>query len=208
MKSSSIIFMLLFGLGFTACQAVRSGSSLSITATSKQEMTVSSQTSQIQTNTTSSENLSVTPVDVMEPIRISTIAEAEKLAGFNVQEPAYLPEGVSFDFATYQEMPNPSVTLYFKIIHAQFGDMGVFFQILQELQEKAPPDVTSCDLSTDGICEILQFGAIPVVYHHYSGGTEGLDWYYDGFAYRLLRTAGEPGKVYKDELVKVVDSMK
>jgi len=38
-------------------------------------------------------------------------------------------------------------------------------------------------------------------------GLNGLDWFNDGVAFRLLRTAGEPNKVYKDELMKVVDSM-
>ena len=40
-----------------------------------------------------------------------------------------------------------------------------------------------------------------------AGGTEELDWYADGFVFRLLRTAGEPEKIYKVELVKVVESM-
>jgi hypothetical protein len=36
-----------------------------------------------------------------------TIAEVEGLAGFDVKEPTYLPEGVSFDHATYQTSPSP-----------------------------------------------------------------------------------------------------
>jgi hypothetical protein len=47
-----------------------------------------------------------------------------------------------------------------------------------------------------------------VVYRQSPAGPEGLDWYADGFVFRLLRTAGEPTKIYKDELVKVVESMK
>jgi hypothetical protein len=36
-----------------------------------------------------------------------------------------------------------------------------------------------------------------------------LDWGgADGFAFRILRTAGEPNKIYKDELLKVIGSMK
>jgi len=84
--------------------------------------------------------------------------------------------------------------------------MGLFFHINQESQPEAPADVTACGENVTG-CEVLQIGGVPVVYHLYDGGTEGLDWYADGFVFRLLRTAGEPGKIYKDELVKVVESM-
>lgn len=135
-----------------------------------------------------------------------SIAEAENLAGFDVKEPAYLPQGVSFVSATYQTTPNPNVTQQFKIVHDEYGDMGNFFQIMQEIQSEAPPDVLSCGENTEG-CEVLQINNVPVVYHQNPSGPEGLDWYADGFVFRLLRTAGEPNKVYKDELIKVVESM-
>ena len=85
--------------------------------------------------------------------------------------------------------------------------MGPFFQITQEPQTEARPDTTSCGNVTQG-CEVLSINDMTVVYRLNPGGTEGLDWYADGFAFHLLRTAGEPDKVYKDELVKVVESMK
>lgn len=135
-----------------------------------------------------------------------TIAEVKKLAGFDVREPAYLPAGVSFEYATYQKLPSPSVTLHFKLIHETYGDMGAFFQIMQEMQQKAPADVVSCGAATDG-CAVLQIKTTPVVYHRSPAGPEGLDWYRDGFTFRLFRMAGEPNKVYKEELVKVVESM-
>jgi hypothetical protein len=135
-----------------------------------------------------------------------TIQEVEKLTGFTVKEPTYLPAGVSFEYATYEEVPAPSVVLYFKIIHEQFGDMGTFFQIRQEQNTSAPADTASCTGYTEG-CEVLQLNNVPVVYNSYAGGTEGLSWFSDGISYRLLRTAGEPNKVYQDELVKVVESM-
>lgn len=135
-----------------------------------------------------------------------TIAEAETLAGFDVKEPAYVPQGVSFVSATYQATPNPNVTLQFRIVHETYGDMGNFFQIRQEVQSEAPPDVLSCGENTEG-CEIIQINNMPVVYHQNPSGPEGLDWYADGFVFRLLRTAGEPNKIYKDELIKVVESM-
>ena len=141
------------------------------------------------------------------PLRVASVAEAENLAGFKIQQPSYLPDGVSLDFMTYQSSLAPQVTLHYKIVHPQFGDMGGFFQLVQVPQSAAPPDTTSCATTTDGVCEVLSIGATPIVYHHYSGGTEGLDWHRDGFAFRLLRTAGEPGKVYKDELVQVVASL-
>ena len=141
-----------------------------------------------------------------------TIAEVEALAGFDVKAPVYLPKGVSFEFATYQKAPDPIVTLYFKIIHEQYGDMGRFFQLMQESQKEAPPDVASCGESVEG-CELLKIGDTSVVYRQYASptgegmGTEGLDWYADGFVFRLLRVAGEPNKIYKEELLKVVSSM-
>lgn len=137
---------------------------------------------------------------------ITSIADAEKLAGFDVKEPTYLPKGVSLASASYQSTPNPIVILQFKLNHETYGEMGNFFQVVQELQGEPPADVLSCGENPDG-CEILQINNVPVVYRQNQGGTEGLDWYADGFVFRLLRTAGEPNKVYKDELIKVVESM-
>lgn len=134
------------------------------------------------------------------------IADVENQAGFDIKEPAYLPQGVSFDTATYQTAPNPYVILQFTLKHEEYGEMGNFFQIMQESQSEAPADVLSCEANTEG-CEVLQVNNIPVVYHQNPAGPEGLDWYADGFVFRLLRTAGEPNKIYKDELVKVVESM-
>lgn len=137
---------------------------------------------------------------------ITSITDAEKLAGFDVKEPTYLPEGVSLASASYQSTPNPIVVLQFKINHETYGEMGNFFQIVQELQSEPPADVLSCGENPDG-CEVLQINNVPVVYHQNPTGPEGMDWYADGFVFRLLRTAGEPNKVYKDELIKVVESM-
>lgn len=134
------------------------------------------------------------------------IADVEKQAGFDVKEPTYLPPGVSFDTATYQSTPSPYVLLQFKITHEEYGDMGNFFQIMQEAQSEAPADVLSCGANAEG-CEVFQVNNILVVYHQNPAGPEGLDWYADGVVYRLLRTAGEPNKDYKAELVKVVASM-
>jgi hypothetical protein len=86
-----------------------------------------------------------------------TIAEVEQLAGFDIKEPAYLPSGVSFDYATYQKSPTPNVTLHFKIVHQTYGDMGAFFQIVQEPQTDAVPNPTSCT-ATENNCEMIQLG--------------------------------------------------
>lgn len=144
--------------------------------------------------------------------QLLTVPEVEKLAGFDVKEPSYLPDGVSLDFATYQKMPSPNVTLHFKIVHEKYGDMGPFFQIVQEPQPQAPPKAVSCGEAATG-CEAMQFNNLPVVYRLNSSGndgpsTEGLNWYQDGMAFWLLRTAGEPNKIYKEELLKVVGSLK
>jgi|GEM_PF-6289789 len=141
-----------------------------------------------------------------------TLAEVEKMSGLDVSEPAYLPSGVSFDFATYQATPSPSVISQFKLVHEQYGDMGRFFQIIQSAQETAPTNAVSCGENSEG-CEILQVGELQVVYRLYKTETEGvttegLDWYADGFSYSLLRTSGEPNKIYKDELIKIMESMK
>jgi hypothetical protein len=149
-----------------------------------------------------------TPVASTPPEQTSAaIADVEKLAGFDVREPAYLPKGVSFDTAAYQTAPNPLVVLQFTLKHETYGDMGNFFQITQEVQNEAPSDVLSCGENAEG-CEVLQINGIPVFYHQNPAGPEALDWYANGFVFRLLRTAGEPNKIYKDELVKVVESMK
>jgi hypothetical protein len=134
-----------------------------------------------------------------------SIAEVEELAGFDVKEPTYLPTGVSFDRATFQELPFPKVILHFKLIHETYGDMGAFFQILQTPQAEALPNPTACGASGND-CERIQIGDLDVNYR-LTTPTEFLMWEADGFSFHLLRTAGEPNKIYKDELLKVVGSM-
>lgn len=134
-----------------------------------------------------------------------TISEVEEVAGFDVQDPAYLPAGASFDYATYQAVPSPRVILHFKYVHETYGDMGAFFQIVQEPQAEAMPNPAACGASgTD--CEVVQIGDM-VVNYRLTSPTESLMWNADGFSFQLLRTAGEPDKFYKDELLKVVESM-
>lgn len=117
----------------------------------------------------------------------------------------YLPTGASFDYATYQESPSPHVTLHFKFIHETHGDMGAFFQIVQEPQASTLQNPAACGVSGNE-CEILQIGDI-VVNYRLTNPTESLLWDINGFSFQLLRTAGEPNKIYKDELLKIVESM-
>jgi len=135
-----------------------------------------------------------------------TIPEVEDLAGFDVKEPAYLPTGVSFEYATFEESPSPKITLHFKLVHETYGDMGEFFQIVQEPQAEASPNPTACG-EAGNECEILQIGDL-IVNYRLTAPTESLMWDADGFSFQLLRTAGEPNKIYKDELLKVAGSMK
>ena len=158
-----------------------------------------------QSNTSSQP---ATPPDVSVPLPTDvhyTVAEVEELAGFDVKEPAYLPKGVSFEFAAYQKAPHPNVTLHFKIVHETYGDLGAFFQIVQEPQAEALPNPAACGATGNG-CEALQVGDLAVKYY-LTTPTESLMWDADGFSFQLLRTAGEPNKIYKDELLKVVRSM-
>jgi hypothetical protein len=135
----------------------------------------------------------------------------EELGGFHVLEPGYLPAGVSLDFASFEEIPAPAAVLHFNFVHEQYGNMGALFQIRQEPQTEAPPAALSCGEATEG-CEVLHAGDVPVVYRLYESGdgasTESLEWYAGGAFFRLHRTAGEPNKIYKEELLKVLESMK
>jgi hypothetical protein len=135
-----------------------------------------------------------------------TMDEVEALAGFDVKEPAYLPAGVFFEYAAYQGSPSSRVTLHFKLVHETYGDMGVFFQIVQEPQAEALPNPTACGESGNE-CETVQIGDL-VVNYRLTDPTESLMWVADGFSFQLLRTAGEPNKIYRDELLKVAHSMK
>ncbi len=141
------------------------------------------------------------------------LLDIEKQAGFDVQEPAYLPEGAYLGSATYQESPHPNVTLQFNLLHPQYGDVGPFFRITQEAQANALPDPNACG-ADGGDCETLQTGDLLVKYRlnkstdNPGADTELLMWDSGGFSFQLLRTAGEPNKTYKDELLKVVGSMK
>jgi hypothetical protein len=150
------------------------------------------------------------PGQSAEPGSLS-VAEVEELAGFNVLEPGYLPTGVSLEFASFEEIPSPAAVLHFSFVHEQYGNMGALFQIRQEPQTEAPPAALSCGETTEG-CEVLQAVDAPVVYRLYESGegtsTESLEWYASGVFFRLHRMAGEPDKVYKEELLKVVESMK
>ena len=83
---------------------------------------------------------------------------------------------------------------------------ALFFQIVQASQAEALPDPNACGNSGNE-CEIVQIGAMDVKYRP-SPRTESLMWDLDGFSFQLLRTAGEPDKIYKDELLKVVGSLK
>jgi hypothetical protein len=148
--------------------------------------------------------ISTHALEELDPDCLRSIADVKKLAGFNVKYPAYLPPDVAFYFATYEKAPGPLVTLRF--YHKQHANMGNFFQISQQLE--APPSyMKACDPSSSTVCEKLQIGALPVVYQYFNP-TEQLDWVTDGVYFSLFRNAGEPGKIYKDELLKVVESMK
>jgi hypothetical protein len=147
---------------------------------------------------------STIPADERDPDCLLSITDAEKLAGIDIKEPAYLPEKVRFYYATVDEGSDPSVTLLY--LHEDHPDMGRFFQITQF---KSAPTyfLSSCDQVGSSACETLQFGDTPVVYQS-SGPSEQLDWQMDGQYFSLFRSAGEPGVVYKDELLKVAGSMK
>jgi len=150
----------------------------------------------------------MTPAEASAPIPTDvpyTFAQVEELAGFDVKEPTYLPKGVSFDFATYRKSPHPNVTLHFKFVHETYGDMGAFFQIVQEPQAEAISNPAACEATGNG-CERVQVGDLAVNYY-LTTPTESLMWDADGFSFQLLRTAGEPNKIYKEELLKVVSSI-
>lgn len=155
----------------------------------------------------SSQPANTPPANIPLPTDVHyTIAEVEELAGFDVKEPTYLPKGVSLEYATYQKSPDPNVVLHFKIVHETYGDMGAFFQIVQEPRAGVSSTPSACDASGND-CEIVQLGDW-VAEYRLTTPTESLTWDADGFSFQLLRTAGEPNKIYKDELLKVVGSMK
>jgi hypothetical protein len=141
------------------------------------------------------------------------LLDIEKPVGFDVQEPVYLPEGAYLGSATYEEAPHPSVTLQFNLVHPQYGDVGPFFQIVQEPRTGALSYPVACGVDGKD-CETLKIGELLVSYRlnkstdNPGADTELLMWENGGFSFQLLRTAGEPNKTYKDELLKVVGSMK
>jgi hypothetical protein len=166
-----------------------------------------------KTNTPASLPTPGAPPEQSESNGPLTVSDAEKLAGFDVMEPAYLPKGVYFASAIYQKLPSPSVTLQFNLVHEQYGDRGRFFLITQQPQAGALPNPDAC--GSDGqACETLPIGDMDVKYRlnkstqNPGADTETLMWDSGGFSFTLSRVAGEPNKTYKDELLKVVGSMK
>ena len=142
--------------------------------------------------------------DELDPDCLHTIADVEKLTGFDVPFPTYLPQDVAFYFATYQKTPSQIVTLNF--LHQQHADMGSFFRIVQQTED--PLFSSSCDASSSNKCETLQIGDKSIVYVLTEDGrTEQLAWQANGFFFSLFRNAGEPGKIYKDELLKIINSL-
>jgi hypothetical protein len=142
--------------------------------------------------------------DALDPECLHSAAEAEKLAGFKVKMPDYFPENVAFYYATYEKAPANVVTLFF--YHKEHANMGSFFQINQG--KDAPVFfVKSCAEVTENACEALKLGTTPLIYQRFER-TEQLDWSVDGYYYSLLRNAGSPGMVYKDEMLKVAGSLK
>jgi hypothetical protein len=146
--------------------------------------------------------VSTHPAGELDPDCLLSTADAETLSGFDVQEPAFLPADAAFYYATY-EPSYPGVTLYF--LSLQHPDMGSFFHISQYVE--APPFfMSSCGELPGSSCEELDTGSLKVVYQYFNP-TEQLDWSAAGFYFSLFRNAGEPGKIYKDELLQVIESM-
>jgi len=148
--------------------------------------------------------VSTHPLDELDMECLHSATDAEELAGFDVKEPSYLPPDVAFYFASYDESTDPVVVLRF--LHLKHSNMGSFFQI--EQYTKAPSFyMESCEGLSDETCEVLQVGTLSVVYQFFDP-TERLDWFEDGVYFSLFRNAGDPGKIYKDELLKVIESMR
>ena len=144
------------------------------------------------------------PADELDPECLQSVADVEKLTGIDIKEPSYLPENVVFYYATYEEETDSSIILHY--YHDQHPDMGDFFRISQD-SEPFPFSITTCDDTSAEACEVLQSGTVPVVYQYYNP-TEQLDWMMDGVYYSLFRNAGEPGKVYREDLMSIINSMK
>ena len=143
------------------------------------------------------------PEDELDPECLLSIQDAETLSGIDVKEPAYLPADAAFYYAAYDPVAFPGVTLYY--LHQQHPDMGSFFHISQYVE--APPFfMTSCGDLPGTSCEMVNAGSIQVVYQ-YLNPAEQLDWSDGGYFFSLFRNAGEPGKIYKDDLLKVAESM-
>jgi hypothetical protein len=147
--------------------------------------------------------VSTHPEGELDPDCLLSIADAETLSGFDVKEPAFLPADVAFYYATYEPSPYQGVTLYF--LSLQHPDMGSFFHISQYVE--APPFfMASCGELPSSSCEVLETDSLHVVYQHFNP-TEQLDWSAGGFYFSLFRNAGEPGKIYKDELLQVIGNL-
>jgi len=140
--------------------------------------------------------------DELDPQCLHSVSDAEKISGFDVKEPTYLPPDVSFDYATYSGSPIAQVTLLF--VHDQHKDAGAFFQIMQT--DDLLAFKSACTEPSDKNCETIQVGNISVIYQFHDP-TERLEWRSGSFFFSLFRSAGEPGKIYKEELLKIVESM-
>ncbi len=144
------------------------------------------------------------PADELDPECLLSVADVETLTGMDIREPTALPENMAFYYATYEKETDASVILHY--YHEQHPDMGDFFRISMD-GDPFPFALSTCDDSTAEVCEVIPDGTSAIVYQYYNP-TEQLDWEMDGVFYSLFRNAGEPGKIYKEELLGVINSMK
>jgi hypothetical protein len=138
--------------------------------------------------------------DELDPECLRSVADASRAAGFEVQSPASLPADTAFYYAALDE--SGVVLHFYNLKHAA---MGSFFRISQS-PAASPAFLADCGDLASPACEELQAGSTPVVYQYFNP-TEQLDWSAGGMYFSLFRNAGEPGKIYKDDLLKVVASM-
>jgi hypothetical protein len=142
-----------------------------------------------------------------------SVAQIEEQSGFDLREPAWLPENLLFDGATFD-----STNSVARIFYQQFDSNGLV------LKEEIYTDPDSCNLCNSvGESASVETVQIGTVYGEYVQGVwnltdngpvwennpflQKLRWQLDGVAYELL-FMGNPDFLTKEDLVRIANSLK
>jgi hypothetical protein len=154
-----------------------------------------------------------------------SVVEAETTAGFDLLEPSILPEGFEFAYARYDATYQTVTLVYTPAGQPGTGDGGLY---IFQTPRSIAGDPTDCVECPAGSKEQVQVNGAPAYYLHGSFFTGSSDqplstpvWQADSPNYNLTWATPDlvininygvsmwyGGQIYKDDLIKIAESMR